>query len=266
MRQDATSRGDHSDTGRWLRFWVAAAALAAAMAGAVLMATTSDAEKSSAGTIDSADLSLTKSDSPDPVQEDTVLTYTIRVRKAGPDAATNIAVSDDLPSQVDPLSADASPGNCAVQRKKVSCELDDDSGVQPRSQSGCVRGTRVDHEHRLGGKRRDRPAGPNNGSRDHKGEEPPEAATCKNKAVTFLGTDVSETLSGTSGKDVIFGGGGNDGIDAAGGKDLICAGDGNDLILAGGGKDVVKAQAGSDGVKARPVGTSCVGAVTVTPP
>ena len=45
--------------GRWLRFWGAAATLAAAMAGAGLVAATSDAEDASAGTVDPADLSLT---------------------------------------------------------------------------------------------------------------------------------------------------------------------------------------------------------------
>jgi len=65
-----------------------------------------------AGPEDPADLSLTKSDSPDPVTVGAVLTYTILVSNAGPDPATNVVVTDDLPKQVDFVSATASSGSC----------------------------------------------------------------------------------------------------------------------------------------------------------
>jgi uncharacterized repeat protein (TIGR01451 family) len=44
-----------------------------------------------------ADLSITKSDSPDPVLAGNPLTYTITVSNAGPDAAENVVVTDTLP-------------------------------------------------------------------------------------------------------------------------------------------------------------------------
>jgi hypothetical protein len=45
-----------------------------------------------------ADLSVTKTDSPDPVTAGTNLTYTITVSNAGPDAATNASWNDTLPT------------------------------------------------------------------------------------------------------------------------------------------------------------------------
>src|SRR5213592_2706003 len=45
-----------------------------------------------------ADLSLTKEDSPDPVNTGSNLTYTITVNNNGPDAAANASWSDTLPS------------------------------------------------------------------------------------------------------------------------------------------------------------------------
>src|SRR5205809_4145190 len=46
----------------------------------------------------SADLSVTKEDSPDPVNTGSNLTYTITVNNNGPDAAANASWSDTLPS------------------------------------------------------------------------------------------------------------------------------------------------------------------------
>jgi len=48
-----------------------------------------------------ADLSITKSDSPDPVIAGNILTYTITVSNGGPNGALNVVVSDSLPSQVE---------------------------------------------------------------------------------------------------------------------------------------------------------------------
>ena len=123
MRQAATSRGDHYDNGMRLRFWAAGVALAAAGAGIALMVATGGPGNANASVVDPANLSLTKSDSPDPVVENALLTYTLEVDNAGPDSATNVVVSDDLPSQVDPVSAEPSAGNCEIQGKKVNCEL-----------------------------------------------------------------------------------------------------------------------------------------------
>lgn len=48
----------------------------------------------------SADLSITKSDNPDPVIAGNILTYTITVNTVGPDTAEDVVVTDTLPAGV----------------------------------------------------------------------------------------------------------------------------------------------------------------------
>ena len=79
--------------------------------------------KGSSGAVsDPADLSVSKSDNPDPVT-DAVLTYAIDVANAGPDLATNVTLTDDLPGGVEFLTASATAGTCARQGGRVVCEL-----------------------------------------------------------------------------------------------------------------------------------------------
>ena len=60
-----------------------------------------------------ADLSLSKSDSPDPVFSDgSTLTYTLIVTNNGPDAASGVTLTDTLPASVTFQSASASVGQC----------------------------------------------------------------------------------------------------------------------------------------------------------
>jgi uncharacterized repeat protein (TIGR01451 family) len=67
-----------------------------------------------------ADLEISKADSPDPVTVGDNLTYTITVTNLGPDAATNVVVTDTLPSGVTFVSA--SPG-CVHSAGVVTCNL-----------------------------------------------------------------------------------------------------------------------------------------------
>jgi uncharacterized repeat protein (TIGR01451 family)/CSLREA domain-containing protein len=67
-----------------------------------------------------ADLEISKDDSPDPVTVGDNLTYTITVTNRGPDAATNVVVTDTLPSGVTFVSA--SPG-CVHAAGVVTCNL-----------------------------------------------------------------------------------------------------------------------------------------------
>jgi len=75
----------------------------------------------------SADLSLTKSDSPDPVATGGALAYSILVANAGPDAATNVIVTDNLPKGVSFVSATSTQGSCSAKGKKngqtLTCDL-----------------------------------------------------------------------------------------------------------------------------------------------
>ena len=60
--------------------------------------------------IGAADLSLTKTDSPDPVVAGTNLTFTMTVTNNGPSAANNVVISDLLPSTLSVVSVTGSGG------------------------------------------------------------------------------------------------------------------------------------------------------------
>ncbi len=69
-----------------------------------------------------ADLSLTKSDSPDPVAAGDVLTYTIDVANAGPSYARDVTITDTIPTGTTLVSATPSQGTCGGD-PTVTCDL-----------------------------------------------------------------------------------------------------------------------------------------------
>ena len=73
--------------------------------------------------IASADLSVTKSDSPDPVGVDQSLTYDVQVRNDGPSSATDVTLTDTLPDSVTFVSADPEQGSCGESAGTVTCDL-----------------------------------------------------------------------------------------------------------------------------------------------
>jgi uncharacterized repeat protein (TIGR01451 family) len=60
-----------------------------------------------------ADLSIVKSDEPDPVAVGNTLRYTLDIANAGPDDAQNVVVTDTLPAGVTLISVTPSQGQCA---------------------------------------------------------------------------------------------------------------------------------------------------------
>src|SRR5207253_11485919 len=70
-----------------------------------------------------ADLSLTKTDSPDPVPAGQLLTYTLTAQNAGPSSATGVQVTDNLPAGVTFDSATPSQGTCSQASGTVTCAL-----------------------------------------------------------------------------------------------------------------------------------------------
>jgi uncharacterized repeat protein (TIGR01451 family)/CSLREA domain-containing protein len=66
----------------------------------------------------SADLSISKTDSEDPITEGNNLTYTITATNNGPDTASNVVVSDPLPAGVTFVSASA---GCSESAGTVTC-------------------------------------------------------------------------------------------------------------------------------------------------
>jgi len=76
-----------------------------------------------AAPVPEADLSITKSDSPDPVSVGAILTYTLQVANSGPDATTAVTVTDELPVGVTYGGASGAGWNCVHSAGKVTCTL-----------------------------------------------------------------------------------------------------------------------------------------------
>lgn len=70
-----------------------------------------------------ADLTIAKSDSPDPIIVNQQLTYTLTVSNTGPDTATNVVVTDTLPAGAAFGSATAEQGSCGEAAGVVTCNL-----------------------------------------------------------------------------------------------------------------------------------------------
>jgi len=70
----------------------------------------------------SADLSLVMTDSPDPVKRSANLVYTLTVANAGQNTATNVTLTDTLPSNVVFVRATSTQGTCSGTLQ-VSCAI-----------------------------------------------------------------------------------------------------------------------------------------------
>jgi uncharacterized repeat protein (TIGR01451 family) len=209
---------------------------------------------------DPADLSLTKSDSPDPVVSRGTLSYTIQVRNLGPDPATDVTVSDKLPASVDFLSASATSGSCQLQGGTVSCNLGTVADGATATVTIQVRAKRRGNITNTASVASDvadpRSANNKDAERTRVTEAPTAAApTCRRRPATLVGTPGNDSgpraLVGTPGRDVIVAFGGDDEIFSGRARDLICAGAGNDLVVAGAGPDFVKGGGGHDRVLGR---------------
>jgi uncharacterized repeat protein (TIGR01451 family) len=210
----------------------------------------------------SADLAVTQTDSPDPVRTERTLTYEITVNDLGPDAATNVVVTDKLPSSVDYVASTPTQGTCAVKGNKLTCELGGltaDATVPYEEASTASITVRVKAPRKAGSisntAKVSSDVGDPNGANDSATEETTVVAggqppTCAGVRATIVGTPGNDELSGTPGRDVIVAGDGNDTIASGKGRDLICAGAGADLVRSGGGRDTVIAGGDEDFVRA----------------
>jgi uncharacterized repeat protein (TIGR01451 family) len=70
-----------------------------------------------------ADLSLAKSDSPDPLPVGGTLTYNLTVHNNGPSGATGVTLTDNLPAGVTYQSSSSSQGSCGHSAGVVTCNL-----------------------------------------------------------------------------------------------------------------------------------------------
>jgi uncharacterized repeat protein (TIGR01451 family) len=201
----------------------------------------------------SADLSLVKSDSPDPVTSGTQLTYTIEVRNEGPDPATDVAITDDFPGAVDFVSATPSAGTCEPRGGRVTCTL---PSLAPDGVATLVivvtvtkkKGS-ITNSASVQSAVADPQPGNNLDTEVTQVVQPAGGPTCKGKQATIIGTEADETIHGTNRRDVIVALGGHDIVFGFDGKDTICGGTGNDTIRGQADADVLRGSSGNDVVR-----------------
>jgi uncharacterized repeat protein (TIGR01451 family) len=241
---------------RIARIWLAAGIVGATAFGALAGGSMSGA----APPTEAADLSITKTDRPDPVQPGGTVTYTISVTNAGPDAATNVTVTDRLPNGVTFLSASTTSGNCSQTKLTVTCDLGAISStngqkaervtihVKAPSSAGeitdiaTVSSTTKDTNHS------------NNSASQTttvSGTKPPATPSCHGHLATIAGTPGDDSLTGTNENDVIVAGAGDDHVVALAGRDRVCAGPGADVVNVGADGDHVWGGRGRDRIRGR---------------
>ena len=212
----------------------------------------------------SANLSITKTDSPDPVTVGQSLTYTITVSNAlGPDAAQGVVVTDILPVGVSFVSATPSQGTGCSGTTTISCPLGTIAAggsatvtlvVTPGSPNEALSNTAT-----VGAATADPNTDNNSASATTLvNAAPPTGATCNGHAATFVGGPGRDYFQGGPGVDVVVDlgghnylqtGGGDDHVCLGGGNDEVDSGDGNDFVDAGDGKNKVKTGNGADTVR-----------------
>lgn len=190
------------------------------------------------------DLSLTMSDSPDPLAGGQPLSYTLTVTNHGPDTAQGVAITDALPGTVNFVSASPSQGEC-LDSDTVTCNL---GGlgvggsatvtlvVSPRSAGTLTNTASVASDK----------ADPSPANNTASAITTVTAPLCFGRPATIFGTDGNDLIFGTDGNDVIAALGGDDSINGLGGHDRICGGEGADTVIGGSGNDRLSGGAGPD--------------------
>jgi uncharacterized repeat protein (TIGR01451 family) len=225
----------------------------------------------------SANLSISKTDDPDPVTEGEELTYTLTAKNEAGDQAKNAKVTDVLPSSVDFVSA--SPG-CTAEGGTVSCPIGDlDQGEEQQvqitvrsTQAGKLSNTAIVSSDTAD------PDGQNNSDTEAT-EANPTAGRCDGGEYGTDGSQGHDDMEGTSGDDRIRGLGGEDTIRGKPGRDCLNGDEDDDELHGGadpdelwggtehdeffavrGGRDAIHCGPGDDRVHAGRhdrVGTSC---------
>jgi uncharacterized repeat protein (TIGR01451 family) len=187
-----------------------------------------------------ADISLAMSVEPDPAAVGQLLSYSLDVRNAGPDAATRVRLKNDLPSDVVFARAVPSAGRCSSPTRagRVSCSLGSLApsadlnvriGVYPTTNGTIRYGASV--------------------TADQPDTTPASASTVTTvtgTACTITGSEGDDELAGTRGSDVICGLGGSDTIFADSGNDRVDGGSGDDILQGSTGADQLFGRGGDD--------------------
>ena len=220
----------------------------------VALAALAFAGAGSAAAPGAADLRITKSADSATVSVGATLTYTIQVENLGPDAASGVTVTDQLPKGADYVSATSTLGACALQGQKVTCAVGAlEAGAAAKVSTATVTlkviprqpGT-ISNTASVKGDQQDPVAANDKATVTTRVLGPAASASCRGLRATVVGTAGSDDLVGTGGRDVIAALGGNDTIVALAGRDLICAGGGRDDVVAGSAADRVFGGAGKD--------------------
>ena len=228
---------------------VVALALGALIAAALLtFASTALAAPPATG---SSDLAVTKT-GPATATVGSTITYEIQVSNVGPDAATGVTVTDQLPKGTDYSSVKTSAGTCSASGNKITCALGNmavDSAMTDTTATItlAVKATKagtVTNEATVKADQADPVATNDKASAKTTVTGPAPVPTCQGFPVTLKGTAGADELTGTSGRDVVAAYGGSDSIVTFSGSDIVCAGKGSDYVQTGRDGDRV---AGADG-------------------
>jgi uncharacterized repeat protein (TIGR01451 family) len=197
------------------------------------------------------DLSVSKSDSSDPVVRGSNFTYTIQVKNLGANDATDVTVVDPLPAQVDFVSAAASSGTCQQQAKTVTCNLGTVLAGATATVTITVKADRQGTASNVATVTTTQLDANTANNQDtetttilNRGQAKKVKASCATP--TISGTPGNDILTGTSRADVIRAFAGNDQVFGGGGRDLICADLGADLVSGGPKGDTVIGGGGPD--------------------
>lgn len=183
----------------------------------------------------SADLSITKKDSADPVTVGSTFNYTLAYANAGPGAAENVSVTDVLPAGVQLVSAPGCTGTTTLTCA-VGTLASGGSGsfviTVKATQEGVLSNTATIASST---------ADPDDADRTATETTRVSGYSCDRK-----GTAGADTITGTAKDEVLCGLGGNDTIRGGGGNDIIVGGDGLDKLYGEAGFDRLNGGIGDD--------------------
>src|SRR5919106_4815545 len=199
------------------------------------------------------DLSIEKTDSPDPIARGNNVVYTITVRNVGANDASGVVVTDALPASKDAdfVSVSSTAGTCQRTGTTVTCQLGQLNAGTTATVTIVVRAKQdgtLSNTATVASPDDTNPAN-NTATATTTVTKPGQGVGKKGQpscaAPTIIGTAGDDVITGSDRADVIVTLAGNDQVLALGGKDLVCTGAGFDLVRGGLGGDILKG--GSDG-------------------